>query len=98
MKNLKILIDEQVEILNEKYPGKAYEELITKYQATHFLRISLESIAHSTAESLRMEDRKYVTQPAEYNGSDANVWREGYNVALTELEIKKAEFFKGLNI
>ena len=29
--------------------------------------------------------RKFVTQPETYKGSDANVWREGYNDALDTL-------------
>src|SRR3990167_6862172 len=29
--------------------------------------------------------RKFVTQPAEYKKSDANVWREGYNQALQKV-------------
>mgnify|MGYP001165935746 CR=1 FL=1 len=31
--------------------------------------------------------RGFVTQPAEYEGSDANVWREGYNLALEDLKV-----------
>ena len=29
--------------------------------------------------------RRFVTQPQEYKDSDANVWREGYNRALTDI-------------
>ena len=29
--------------------------------------------------------RKFVSQPAEYKGSDANVWRDGYNSALEDI-------------
>jgi len=33
-----------------------------------------------------------VTQPASYKGSDANVWREGYNQAIDKcLALAKAE-------
>ena len=30
--------------------------------------------------------RRFVTQPQEYKDSDANVWREGYNQALEDVQ------------
>ena len=36
-------------------------------------------------EKIKGIQRHYVTEPAEYKGSNANVWREGYNQALTDL-------------
>lgn len=39
----------------------------------------------SEIEKLEKLRRKFVTQPALYKGSDANVWREGYNEALTSV-------------
>jgi len=53
---------------------------------------SLHRIAKITAEEIVPERRKYVSQPANYKGSDANVWREGYNYLHSDLQSKIKEF------
>ena len=53
-------------------------------EALGWLHQAMLRIAEKTVEAVRVKKRKYVTQPAKYNGSDANVYREGYNDGLDE--------------
>ena len=41
-----------------------------------------------TSELENIKKRKFVSQPARYKSSDANVWREGYNKAVDDLKQK----------
>lgn len=50
----------------------------------NFLRKSLPRFTRKVVEKADVGERKYVSQPAEYNGSDANVWRDGFNSARSQ--------------
>ena len=59
-----------------QYQGETFSN---SEQALDFWRKALKENTETTCKAMLVEKRKYVTQPAEYKGSNANVWREGFN-------------------
>ena len=57
------------------------------YNANVIEKISslLQQQRKEIVEMIEGKNRKFVSEPAEYKESDANVWREGYNQALQEI-------------
>jgi hypothetical protein len=77
--------EEIIKEFRERFETKIGSKHTIEEIESFLLQVRTDTINEIRREVERKK-RKYVTQPAKYKGSDANVWREGYNSFLEDIK------------